>query len=79
MLMVGSFDDKVKVWVIFHNSAFLLKYVLEVVEKLQFILMDDAKMSNCLYIGFIGGWGRTLSYRHTTQKKFQKMTKMLWW
>lgn len=35
--MVGSFDDKVKVWVIFHNSAFLLKYVLEVVEKLQFI------------------------------------------
>lgn len=36
MLMVGSFDDKVKVWVIFHISVFF-KYVLEVVEKLQFI------------------------------------------
>jgi len=37
MLMVGSFDDKVKVWVVFHNWVFLSKYVLEVVEKLQFI------------------------------------------
>ena len=68
MLMVGSFDDKVKVWVVFHNSVFLSKYVLEVVEKLQFIwTMQKCQLS---LQGYVGCWEDWIA---TTHKKFQKI------
>ena len=42
MLMVGSFDDKVKVWVIFHISVFFLSTRSS---GKTTIYLDDAKMS----------------------------------
>jgi hypothetical protein len=54
MLMVGSFDDKVKVWVIFHNSVRTRS------SGKTTIYLDDAKMS-IVFIGLcwlLGGLDR---------------------